>query len=80
MQATRRRIWIAFVHLRADIGDRGEFDTWSYAEDRRGLLRDLTGVPVKRYVLIRNVTHFVLFEKPRFEFFNKVVNFLKEQP
>jgi hypothetical protein len=41
---------------------------------------DLSNAPVKKQVLIRNATHFVLFEKPRFEFFNEIANFLKEQP
>ena len=58
----------------------GEFDTWSYAEDREGLMRDLTNAPVKKSVLIRNATHFVLFEKPRFEFFNAIHDFLKDRP
>jgi alpha-beta hydrolase superfamily lysophospholipase len=44
------------------------------------LMRDLTNAPVKKSVLIRNATHFVLFEKPRFEFFNEIASFLKEQP
>jgi pimeloyl-ACP methyl ester carboxylesterase len=57
----------------------GEFDTWSYPEDRELLMRDLTNAPIKKSVLIRNATHFVLFEKPRFEFFNEVDSFLKNQ-
>ena len=28
--------------------------------------------------LIKDSTHFVLFEKPRFEFFNEIQSFLKE--
>jgi alpha-beta hydrolase superfamily lysophospholipase len=31
-------------------------------------------------VLIKNATHFVLFEKQRLEFFNEVLKFLKEAP
>jgi hypothetical protein len=31
-------------------------------------------------VLIKNATHFVLFEKPRMEFFNEVLKFLKDAP
>jgi hypothetical protein len=42
-------------------------------------MRDLTNAPIKKNVLIRNATHFVLFEKPRFEFFNEVDSFLKNQ-
>ena len=56
----------------------GEFDTWSYPLDREGLMRDLTNAPVKKSVLIKNATHFVLFEKPRFEFFEAIDAFLKE--
>lgn len=58
----------------------GEFDTWSFAEDREILMRDLTNAPVKKSVVIKNATHFVLFEKPRFEFFNAINDFLKEKP
>ena len=43
-------------------------------------MRDLTNAPAKRSVLIKNATHFVLFEKPRMEFFNEVLKFLKEAP
>jgi hypothetical protein len=60
---------------------RGEIelnDTWSYTEDRELLIRDLTNAPSKRNVLIKDATHFVLFEKPRFEFFNEIHTFLKE--
>jgi pimeloyl-ACP methyl ester carboxylesterase len=56
----------------------GEFDTWSYPEDREGLLRDLTNAPAKKSVVIKDATHFVLFEKPRFEFFEAIAAFLKE--
>jgi pimeloyl-ACP methyl ester carboxylesterase len=80
MQATGRRIWNASSIYVPTLVIAGEFDTWSYPEDREGLMRDLTNAPVKKHVLIRNATHFVLFEKPRFEFFNEIVNFLKEQP
>ncbi len=55
-----------------------EKHTWSYPEDREGLMRDLTNAPVKRSVLIKNASHFVLFEKPRFEFFGAIDAFLKE--
>jgi pimeloyl-ACP methyl ester carboxylesterase len=56
----------------------GEFDTWSFPADREGLMRDLTNAPAKKSVLIKNATHFVLFEKPRFEFFEAIDAFLKE--
>lgn len=80
MQATGRRIWNASSIYVPTLVIAGEFDTWSYPEDREILMRDLTNAPVKKSVLIRNATHFVLFEKLRFEFFNEVANFLKEQP
>jgi pimeloyl-ACP methyl ester carboxylesterase len=41
----------------------GQYDTWSYPEDREGLMRDLVHAPVKKSVLIPDATHFVLFEK-----------------
>ena len=80
MQATGRRVWNASSIYVPTLIIGGEFDTWSYVEDRELLMRDLTNAPVKKNVLIRNATHFVLFEKPRFEFFNEIANFLKEQP
>ena len=46
--------------------------------DREGLLRDLVHTPVKKNVLIANATHFVLVEKPRFQFFEEIMKFLKE--
>ena len=80
MQATGRHIWNASSIYVPTLVIAGEFDTWSYAEDREGLMRDLSNAPVKKSVLIKNSTHFVLFEKPRFEFFTEIANFLKEQP
>lgn len=58
----------------------GEFDTWSYPEDREGMMRDLTNAPMKKSVMIKNATHFVLFEKPRFEVFSAIHDSLKEKP
>ncbi len=29
-------------------------------------------------VLIKDATHFVLFEKPRFQFFDEILRFLRE--
>ena len=80
MQATGRRIWNASSIYVPTLVIAGEFDTWSFPEDRDGLMRDLTNAPAKKHVLIKNATHFVLFEKPRFEFFTEIANFLKEQP
>ena len=79
MQATGRSIWNASSIYVPTLVIAGEFDTWSYPEDREGLMRDLSNAPAKKSVLIRNATHFVLFEKPRFEFFTEIANFLREQ-
>jgi len=78
MQATGRRIWNASSIYVPVLVIAGEYDTWSYPEDREGLMRDLTNAPSKKSVLIKDSTHFVLFEKPRFEFFNEILKFLKE--
>ena len=80
MQATGRGLWNASSIYVPTLLIAGEFDTWSYTEDREGLMRDLTNAPVKKHVVIKNATHFVLFEKPRFEFFGEIDNFLKAQP
>jgi pimeloyl-ACP methyl ester carboxylesterase len=78
MQATGRRIWNASSIYVPVLLIAGEYDTWSYPEDREGLMRDLTNAPAKRSVLIKDATHFVLFERPRTEFFNEVLKFLRE--
>ena len=80
MQSTGRAMWNASSIYVPTLLIAGEFDTWSYPEDREGLMRDLTNAPVKKSVVIRNATHFVLFEKPRFEFFNAILDFLREKP
>ena len=80
MQATGRAMWNASSIYVPTLLIAGEFDTWSFPEDRDGLMRDLTNAPVKKSVLIKNATHFVLFEKPRFEFFGEIDNFLKARP
>lgn len=77
MQATGRRIWNASSIYVPTLVIAGEFDTWSYPEDRETLMRDLTNAPVKKSVVIKNATHFVLFEKPRFEFFEAILDFVK---
>jgi hypothetical protein len=53
-----------------------------FALRRRGYNDEpqLTNAPAKKSMLIRNATHFVRFEKPRFEFFNEIHNFLREAP
>lgn len=78
MQATGRRMWNASSIYVPVLVIAGEYDTWSYPEDREGLMRDFTNAPAKRSVLIKDATHFVLFEKQRLEFFGEVLKFLKE--
>jgi pimeloyl-ACP methyl ester carboxylesterase len=78
MQATGRRIWNASSIYVPTLVIAGEYDTWSFPEDREVLMRDLTNAPAKKHVLIKNSSHFTLFEKPRFEFFGEILNFLKE--
>ena len=41
-------------------------------------MRDLVHAPVKRSALIPDATHFVLFEKNRFLFFDAILKFLQE--
>jgi len=78
MQATGRRMWNASSIYVPTLVIGGDFDTWSYLDDRAGLMRDLTNAPVKRNVVIKDATHFVLFEKNRFQFYRAVADFLKE--
>ena len=78
MQETGRRMWNASSIYAPVLVIAGEYDTWSYPEDREGLMRDLTNAPSKKSVLIKDATHFVLFEKQRLEFFNEILKFLKE--
>ena len=80
MQATGRRIWNASSIYVPTLVIAGEFDTWSFPEDRELLMRDLTNAPVKKHVVIKNGTHFVLFEKPRFQFFEEILGFIKSTP
>ncbi|HEY6001717.1 MAG TPA: alpha/beta fold hydrolase [Anaeromyxobacter sp.] len=78
MQATGRRIWNASSIYAPTLVIAGEFDTWSYPEDREGLMRDLVHAAYKKSVLIPEATHFVLFEKNRRQFFEAILQFLKE--
>jgi pimeloyl-ACP methyl ester carboxylesterase len=78
MQATGRALFSASSIYVPTLVIAGEFDTWSYPEDREGLMRDLTNAPVKKSVLIKDATHFVLFERKRFEFFEEIQRFLKQ--
>jgi pimeloyl-ACP methyl ester carboxylesterase len=77
-QATGRPLWHAANIYVPTLVIAGQFDTWSFAEDREGLMRDLVHAPVKKSVLIPNATHFVLFEKPRHRFFEEIVTFLNQ--
>jgi len=77
-QATGRPLWNAANIYAPTLVIAGAYDTWSYPEDREGLMRDLVHAPAKRSVLIPDATHFVLFEKNRFQFFEEVLKFLKQ--
>ncbi len=77
-QATGRPLWNAANIYAPTLVIGGDFDTWSFQEDRAGLMRELVHAPVKHNVLIQNATHFVIFENKRFEFFGDVLKFLKE--
>jgi len=77
-QATGRPLWHAANIYAPTLVIAGAFDTWSFPEDREGLMRDLVHAPAKKSVLIPNATHFVLFEKPRFQFFEEILKFLKD--
>jgi len=78
MQATGRRIWNASSIYAPVLVIAGEYDTWSYPEDRETLMRDLTNAPSKKSVLIPDATHFVIFEKNRFRLYDEVAAFLKK--
>lgn len=77
-QATGRPIWNAANIYAPTLVIGGDFDTWSFQEDREGLMRALVHAPTKRNVLIKDATHFVLFEKHRDRFFEEILKFLKE--
>jgi len=77
-QATGRSLWDASSIYAPTLVIAGQFDTWSFPEDREGLMRDLVHAPVKRSVLIPDATHFVLFEKQRMAFFAEILKFLKD--
>ena len=77
-QATGRPLWHAANIYSPTLVIGGDFDTWSFQEDRAGLMQDLVHAKVKHNVLIKDATHFVLFEKHRDDFFNAILGFLKE--
>jgi pimeloyl-ACP methyl ester carboxylesterase len=79
-QATGRRMWNAANIYVPTLVIAGEDDTWSFPLDREGLMRDLTNAPEKKHVTLPHATHFVLFEKQRFRFFEEVDSFLKSGP
>ena len=76
-QATGRPLWNAASITVPTLLIAGEDDTWSFPQDREGLMRDLTNAPVKKHVTIPKATHFVLFEKQRARFFEEIEAFLK---
>src|SRR4051812_34348836 len=76
-QATGRPLWNAANIAVPTLVIAGEDDTWSFPQDREGLVRDLTNAPVKKHVTIPHATHFVLFEKQRVRFFEEIEAFLK---
>ena len=77
-QATGRPLWNAANIYVPTLVIGGDFDTWSFQEDREGLMRALVHAPTKRNVLIKDATHFVLFEKNRNQFFEEILKFMKE--
>ena len=76
-QATGRRMWNAANIYVPTLVIAGEDDTWSFPQDREGLMRDLTNAPFKKHVTIPHATHFVLFETQRTKFFEEIESFLK---
>ncbi len=76
-QATGRPLWNAANIYAPTLVIAGAFDTWSYPEDREGLMRDLVHAPTKQSVLVPDATHFVLFEKNRLMLYDAVYQFLK---
>jgi len=77
-QATGRPLWNAANIYAPTLVITGDFDTWSFQEDREGLMRALVHAPTKRHVVIKDASHFVLFEKNRVQFFEEILKFMKE--
>jgi pimeloyl-ACP methyl ester carboxylesterase len=77
-QATGRSLWNAANIYAPTLVIGGDFDTWSFQQDREGLMNALVHAPAKRNVVIRNATHFVLFETNRMQFYEEVLKFIKE--
>lgn len=79
MQATGRPLWNASSIYVPRLIIARQYDPHSHPEDREGLMRDLTNAPAKKHVTIPDATHFVMFEKQRFELFNEVLSFLQSK-
>jgi pimeloyl-ACP methyl ester carboxylesterase len=77
-QATGRPLWNAANITAPTLVIAGEYDSWSFPEDREGLMRDLVHARSKRSVLVKDATHFMLFEKKRGELYDAVHAFLRE--
>jgi pimeloyl-ACP methyl ester carboxylesterase len=77
-QATGRPLWNAANIYAPTLVIAGAYDTWSFPEDREGLMRDLVHAPKKASLLIPDATHFILFEKQRFTFFEAILKFLRD--
>jgi pimeloyl-ACP methyl ester carboxylesterase len=75
-QATGRMMWNAAHIYVPTLVIGGEDDSWSYLNDRDGLMRDLVNAPQKKLVNIPHATHFILFETKRFQFFDEIDSFL----
>ena len=78
LPATGHRRWSAASITCPTLVIAGEFDTWSFPEDREGLMRELVHARAKKSVLVKDATHFALFEKKRFELFEAILSFLEE--
>jgi pimeloyl-ACP methyl ester carboxylesterase len=76
-QATGRAMWNAANILVPALVIGGEDDSWSYLNDRDGLMRDLVNAPQRKLVNIPHATHFILFESQRGRFFDEIDSFLK---
>jgi pimeloyl-ACP methyl ester carboxylesterase len=76
-QATGRPLWNAANIYAPTLVIGGNYDTWSFIEDREGLMRALVHAPVKKMVTIKDATHFVIFEKHRMQLFEAVLDFFK---
>jgi pimeloyl-ACP methyl ester carboxylesterase len=75
-QATGRMMWNAANIYVPTLVIGGEDDTWSFLNDRDGLMRDLVNAPQKKLVNIPHATHFILFEKQRGRFYDEIDSFL----